>query len=697
MIKHLKILGLFLLFTVTAFSQQDLPTNLNVKADLPIATGDTLTCWADTLVKEFKHIGNPTWIQCIDEHWYWNGNLWKQFSGVSQGGGSSGATVDSLITVDSVSTLRVFSNPHIGTQVYCDETAIIYKYFPSDTRNDNGYGIVENGSGAFVKIGEAAVENEWEVYIWWGQSNSMGRDSSIAGLHDSHPRVFELTRGNHGKPDKAIMVAENPMNFYDNNPEDMSPALEFGTEIINHTDKKILIIPMSEGGYQIKFMRKNSVQTAQGQLNHYQDMLDRVLPLLQSPKFKLRGMYFQQGESDVIDGRYEFYNDRFRDIFTQLKPDLGSNFPVFLGNLPPSWAFSDNPNNNRDDLFADNAGIRDLFNGLNFHYVPSDGLQTMKDQVHYTYTEYERLGVRVAKKVAEQVYSSNTPPEKPIVRAYILNSSTAFIEWSKIYTAHDEGLTDVKVLINGVENTGFSNLITDHNNQDTLTLTGLTFGNTYLQLVASNQFGDSPASDSVRLVYTATAPTPNRHYQLDETSGTVITDSGSDNQHGTVTTDASNLTATLADAENGFDFDGTNTVSIPEINVKGIETYSICWDMEDVGNNEVAFGDPTDGTFNYYGTFSTFRMYFNSSSIVTPGSVDNTGLNTYCICAKRGALKIYRNAVEISPRTYFVHTGININTIGDGLGSPSFLFKSKLKDFRFWRGVFLNPVQMSNL
>ena len=629
---------------------------------------------------------------------------WSQNPRIINSGGNQEQDSARISTLSTVAELRTFANPDLEDEIYVEETGIIYKYFPTDTRDDNEYSVVENGLGAFAKIGEGAIDNEWEVFIWWGQSNSMGRDSAIAGLDDPHPRVYELTRGNHGKADKQILVAENPMNFFDNNPEDMSPALEFGREIQQYVDptKNILIIPMSEGGYQIKFMQKYSDVAAQGSFNHYNDMLDRLLPMLESPKFKLRGMYFQQGESDISNGRFEFYENRFLDMFSMLKNDLNTvvkDFPIFLGNVPYSWAFSDNPNNNRDELFALNEGFKRQFPDLNIHYIKSDGLQQMADQVHYKNEEYRRLGVRIAKKVAEQVYGINTVPEKPIVRVYPIDASNYFIEWSEIYTASDEGLTDVKVLVNGIENVVFSNLITDHNEQTSITVNDPTLNGATISIVAVNQYGDSPASDAKPVVFTATVPTPNRHYNLDETTGTTVVDAGTDGQNGTLTTDASNLTATFADAELGFDFDGTNTISIPEIRLSGNTPYTICWDMEDVGLQEVAFGDASDATFNYFSTFSTYRLYFNVSSIVTPdlGGIDNSGLNTYCVCSKEGAVKLYRNAIEISPSTYFVNPGWVINTIGDGLGSPAFYFKSKLKDFRLWDGVFLNPVQMENL
>lgn len=92
-IRILKTIVALVLCVSAAYGQQDLPTNLNVKANLPIATGDTLTTWADTLTKQFKHIGNPTWIADIDEHWYWNGLQWKRFSGVGGGGASSASDV----------------------------------------------------------------------------------------------------------------------------------------------------------------------------------------------------------------------------------------------------------------------------------------------------------------------------------------------------------------------------------------------------------------------------------------------------------------------------------------------------------------------------------------------------------------------------------------------------------------------------
>ena len=481
------------------------------------------------------------------------------------------------------------------------------------------------------------------------------------------------------------------MQFFDNNSYDMSPALEFGRYIQNISDRKILIIPQSHGGYPIaNFQKESPVNGAGTTTNVYTDLINRITPLLQSPKFDFKGIFWQQGESDNTAALHPLYKREFARLMQTLKQDLGTHVPIFQMGMPESYAGVGNV------LNATIASLDTTLWGVNNYFVTQSGLFRMNDQVHWENDEYRKIGIRAGKKIQQVVYGEYSVPEQPFLRVFPTGTDTATLEWEHIYSPYLSGLTDIKIYINGAYNSTLSNLITDHNNQYSVTITGVTLSSTNIQIAGVNAFGEGPKSSENSITYNSTAPTPTHWWKLDETTGTTITDSGTGGVNGTLTTDASSLTTTFAgDGGTGFDFDGTNVVNLAALITMSSESdWTIAWEAEDAPVNKIIFGD-YGNAYNYVATFETLRFY-TRYHLRNPTGFSNSGLKKNVIVCRNSTIRFYQNGTWDGVQKYG-NTQFSIDTIGDGYESSFFRYTGKLKNLRIWKNTALNVDQIQSL
>jgi hypothetical protein len=225
-------------------------------------------------------------------------------------------------------------------------------------------------------------ENVW-VFIMAGQSNMAGR--GIVEPKDTVPdkRILSINK------DGEIIIAKEPLHFYEPERTGLDCGLSFARTLITKTpgNVSILIIPTAVGGSSIRQWLGDSIYR---DVKLFSNFLAKVEIARQNGIIK--GILWHQGESDANENDILLHKERLGLLFSKFRAAIGNNkLPVLLGEL---GSFSENPVN----FNLINKAIHDYAaEDKNSAVISTKDLKDKGDHLHFDSKGQRTMGKRFAK------------------------------------------------------------------------------------------------------------------------------------------------------------------------------------------------------------------------------------------------------------------------------------------------------------
>jgi hypothetical protein len=224
-------------------------------------------------------------------------------------------------------------------------------------------------------------ENLW-VFILAGQSNMAGR--GLVEPQDTIPsqRIFTLNK------DGAIILAKEPLHYYEPNAAGLDCGLSFARNIVEHIPDSIslLIIPAAVGGSSISHWLGDSTYRNVKLLTNFRQKTE-----LAYNYGVIKGILWHQGESDANQNDIPSYSIKLAALLVKFRDIVDNDsLPVLIGEL---GSFS----NNQGDWININKQIN-LYasSDSNTIVVKTADLKDKGDKVHYNSEGQRILGQRFA-------------------------------------------------------------------------------------------------------------------------------------------------------------------------------------------------------------------------------------------------------------------------------------------------------------
>jgi Carbohydrate esterase, sialic acid-specific acetylesterase len=238
----------------------------------------------------------------------------------------------------------------------------------------------------FPKQSEAVTEtvnkeNVW-VFIMAGQSNMAGRGIVEPQDTISNKRILSINKNG------QLIIAKEPLHFYEPNLTGLDCGLSFGKTIIKKLPANIsvLIIPTAVGGSSISQWLGDS-------LYRNVKLLSNFLAKVETSKQygTIKGILWHQGESDANEKNIPLYPERLSKLFTKFRSAVGNNnLPVLLGEL---GSFS----KDKEHFSLINKVIHDYsLQDPNTAVISTADLKDKGDSLHFNSKGQRMMGKRFA-------------------------------------------------------------------------------------------------------------------------------------------------------------------------------------------------------------------------------------------------------------------------------------------------------------
>lgn len=231
-------------------------------------------------------------------------------------------------------------------------------------------------------------ENLW-IFFMAGQSNMAGR--GIVEPQDTVPydRILTINVSN------EIIIAKEPLHFYEPNLTGLDCGLSFARRLLQNAGKdvSILLIPVAVGGSSSHQWLGDSIHRNVKLMTNFSQRAEAA-----GKHGTFKGILWHQGESDTSDERIQGYEQRLKNIFTQLRTTCGNlSLPIFIGEL---GSYSEN----QAQWKALNEAIRRYAGTDENSFVIATGdLKPKADKIHFDAEGQRIMGQRMA--VAFQKFS----------------------------------------------------------------------------------------------------------------------------------------------------------------------------------------------------------------------------------------------------------------------------------------------------
>ncbi|HYI77496.1 MAG TPA: sialate O-acetylesterase [Chryseolinea sp.] len=267
----------------------------------------------------------------------------------------------SLVCSVWVGLILIFLGPRVGAQ---DERV---RYFPRHIESPK-------------KLPEK--EKTW-IFILAGQSNMAGR--GLVAPEDTlpHPQILSINRYN------EIIVAKEPLHFYEPNLTGLDCGVSFAREIMKHQPSiTILLIPTAVGGSSSNQWLGDSLHRGVKLLTNFRERVE------QAKKYgTIKGILWHQGEADTEPGLIQGYEDRLQKLFTRLRSYCGNaTLPIVIGEL---GSFSQNQANWN---MINKSIHRYASKNMNAFVVDTKDLKSKEDKIHFDSKGQRTMGRRMAEK-----------------------------------------------------------------------------------------------------------------------------------------------------------------------------------------------------------------------------------------------------------------------------------------------------------
>lgn len=221
------------------------------------------------------------------------------------------------------------------------------------------------------------------IFIMAGQSNMAGRGVVAPDDTLSHPQILSINRYN------EIMVAKEPLHFYEPSLTGLDCGVSFAREVIRHQPAiTILLIPTAVGGSSSNEWLGDSLHRGVKLLTNFRERLE------QAKKYgTIKGILWHQGESDTEPGLIPGYEDRLQKLFTRLRSYCGNaTLPVLIGELGSFSQNQANWNLINESIHRYASGDKNAF------VVDTKDLKSKEDKIHFDSEGQRVMGRRMAEK-----------------------------------------------------------------------------------------------------------------------------------------------------------------------------------------------------------------------------------------------------------------------------------------------------------
>jgi hypothetical protein len=230
---------------------------------------------------------------------------------------------------------------------------------------------------------ELPEKGETWIFIMAGQSNMAGRGVVAPEDTVSHPQILTINRYN------EIIVAKEPLHFYEPNLTGLDCGVSFARETIKHQPSiTILLIPTAVGGSSTNQWLGDSLHRGVKLLTNFRERVE------QAKKYGIiKGILWHQGEADTEPGLIPGYEDRLQKLFATLRSYCGNaTLPIVIGEL---GSFSQNQANWN---LINQAIRRFASRDKNTFVVDTKDLKSKDDKIHFNSEGQRMMGRRMAEK-----------------------------------------------------------------------------------------------------------------------------------------------------------------------------------------------------------------------------------------------------------------------------------------------------------
>jgi hypothetical protein len=227
-------------------------------------------------------------------------------------------------------------------------------------------------------------KNTW-VFILAGQSNMAGRANIMAIDTIPNPRILTIDKtGN-------IIVAKEPIHYYEPTFAGLDCGLAFGNELLNHIPDSIsiLILPTAVGGTSIKQWIQNATFRNVTLFSNFKEKV-----IIGKSHGVIKGILWHQGENDALNKEtIDIYDKQLQTLFSMFRNEIGNNrLPIIIGEL---GTFSDND----DGWQKINEKIKVYIKtDSNAHLISTSDLKDKGDKIHFDSESQRKLGKRFAEE-----------------------------------------------------------------------------------------------------------------------------------------------------------------------------------------------------------------------------------------------------------------------------------------------------------
>jgi len=226
------------------------------------------------------------------------------------------------------------------------------------------------------------------IFIMAGQSNMAGRGVVEPPDTLPNPRILTINRNN------EIIIAKEPLHFYEPNLTGLDGGVSFARELIKHRNSiTILLVPAAVGGSSSTQWLGDSLHRNVRLLSNFETRVAAV------KKYgTIKGILWHQGEADTEPKLIPGYEGRLQKIFAQLRLYCdNATLPILIGEL---------------GSFSGNQANWDLINQSIHHYVSTDkqaavvdtdDLKPKDDKIHFNSEGQRMMGERMAKTFLDMI------------------------------------------------------------------------------------------------------------------------------------------------------------------------------------------------------------------------------------------------------------------------------------------------------
>ncbi len=227
-------------------------------------------------------------------------------------------------------------------------------------------------------------ENIW-VFVLAGQSNMAGRAQVEPNDTIPNERIFSINKYD------DLIIAKEPLHFYEPTMTGLDCGLSFGKEIINQIPDSIsiLLIPAAIGGSSISQWMNDSTFRNVTLYSNFKEKLQ-----IGKKYGSIKGILWHQGESDAATTEtIQVYDNQLKELFTLFRKETDDlSLPIFIGEL---GSYSKNDENWQ----AINKKIKEYTEtDPNAYLINTADLNDNGDRVHFDSEGQRKMGIRFAEK-----------------------------------------------------------------------------------------------------------------------------------------------------------------------------------------------------------------------------------------------------------------------------------------------------------